>query len=501
MADIISSSDLTRLQIGDLIDSSPNSDSLPRRSEADPAYLIYTSGSTGKPKGVLCADMGVTNLLDDLQSRQLIGPGDVGTFWTSLGFDVSVYEIFSPLLAGATLAITPEPARLPGAAFIQWLVQSNATSAYIPPFCLPELVEYLESGRGPEKLRRILIGVEPIPERVAGRIQAALPEAVIVNGYGPTEATVCTTLHTFVGEGRDRPIPIGAPVQNTKAVVVDEWLQPTPIGVQGRLFVGGVGLAFGYLGNVSETASRFTPDPTGSGARLYDTGDIVRFDDDGSMTFVGRADRQVKLRGFRIELGEVEAALRSHPSTKDACVVIGQGERGTNELIAYVVSGDSDLSVASLRTHLNGLLPRFMVPSIYIALSELPLGPNGKLDRESLPDASSAPRLWLGVAQEQPKSDLERSLAGIWSDVLGVGDVGRLDNFFDLGGTSLDVKRVQDAVEQRLSVHLETIALFEHPTISALAAAISANTTGSPAANSALQARVARRAAAMGRGV
>ncbi|WP_066426819.1 non-ribosomal peptide synthetase [Anabaena sp. 4-3] len=304
------------------------------------AYVIYTSGSTGEPKGVCCHHLGVINLLADFENRQSLTVKDVCSLWTSLSFDVSVYEIFSALLFGATLHIVPEEIRADSQAFIQWLHTHKITSAYIPPFMLPVLANWLEQQPAKLELRRLLVGVEPILEQTLAAINNRIPGLHIINGYGPTEATICTTLYSVPNQQQHKRFtPIGKPVNNTQIYILDSHLQPVPIGIPGEIYIAGIGLAKGYLNRPELTSEKFISHPfeQSKSTRLYKTGDIARYLPDGNIEFLGRSDYQVKIRGFRIELGEIESVLKQHPSVQDTVVVTRDDIANDKRLVAYVI--------------------------------------------------------------------------------------------------------------------------------------------------------------------
>ncbi|MGI8546382.1 MAG: non-ribosomal peptide synthetase, partial [Gemmatimonadaceae bacterium] len=362
------------------------------------AYVIYTSGSTGRPKGVGVPHRGIMNLLCHVECAQPLPPGGRGSLWTSISFDVSVYEVFSVLAFGGTLCVPSEATRLAAGAFIGWLATAEITSAYVPPFMLPELERWLGVRAAGEArvsdrlaLRRLLVGVEPIVERLLSAIQERVPALGIINGYGPTEAAVCATMYPVLGRAAiaapERRTPIGRPVANTQAYVLDAWGAPAPVGVAGELYLGGVQVARGYLQRPGLTADRFVPDPFGAvaGARLYRTGDQVRWRSDGTLEFVGRRDFQVKLRGYRVELGEIDAVLAAHPAVEQAVVLAREDVPGDVRLVAYVVGDLAEASTEVLRGYLSERLPAYMVPAAYVKLPMLPLTANGKVDRKALP--------------------------------------------------------------------------------------------------------------------
>ncbi|CCI09458.1 non-ribosomal peptide synthetase [Microcystis aeruginosa] len=302
------------------------------------AYVIYTSGSTGQPKGVYCNHIGVVNLYTDFQAKKPLCVGNRCSLWTSLNFDVSVYEVFSALLSGATLHITPEFIRSDAFKFINWLYSEQISSAYIPPFMLNNFSDCLEQAVNHISLRRLLVGVEPINEKLLISISQRIPGLQIINGYGPTETTICSTLYSLKTERiSNRNTPIGKPVQNTKVYLLDNQMQPVPIGVPGELHLGGAGLARGYLNRPELTAEKFIANPFDSQSRLYKTGDLARYLTDGNLEFLGRIDNQVKIRGFRIETGEIEAVLSQYFLLAGNVVVTREDNAGDKRLVAYLV--------------------------------------------------------------------------------------------------------------------------------------------------------------------
>jgi amino acid adenylation domain-containing protein len=465
------------------------------------AYVIYTSGSTGTPRGVMVAHRGVLSLLADFQSRVPLGEGDRASVWTSVSFDVSVYEIFAPLLAGATLCIPPEEVRLQADAFIAWMADERVSSAYLPPFFLREYREWVERNPGRAALRRLLVGVEPIPEARLAAIARAVPGLAVINGYGPTEATVCSTLYGVPADADDeRPAPIGRPVANTHVHVLDDEGAPVPAGVPGELYIGGEGLARGYLNRPGQTAARFVPDPFAAlpGARLYRTGDRVRWrevrecvsasvrewngDEDPreaatlalshsrtfALEFIGRLDEQVKVRGYRVEPGEVEAAIRRHAGVAECAVAAREYAPDDTRLVAYVTGG-ADLD--ALRAQLRRRLPEHMVPSAFVPMEALPLTPSGKVDRRVLPAPAPATPAAPPV---MPRTPVEATIAAIWAQVLGHERVGVHDHFLDLGGHSLLATRAVSRVRDVFKVELTLGALFDAPTVAELAVRVEA---------------------------
>ncbi|HSK77764.1 MAG TPA: amino acid adenylation domain-containing protein [Thermoanaerobaculia bacterium] len=446
------------------------------------AYVLHTSGSTGKPKGVGCTHRGVLNLLADFARRQPLAAGSRGSLWTSLSFDVSVYEIFSPLLAGGAVYIVPETIRQDPERFLDWLLAERIESAYVPPFLVAALCDRLERSAKTASLCRLLVGVEPIPEPLLARIAELCPGLAVINGYGPTEATICATLYDVDPRRShfgDPPVtPIGRPVANSGVYLLDRHLEPVPVGVPGELYIAGAGLARGYLRRPEATAERFVPHPwsQAEGERLYRTGDLVRRRTDGNLEFLGRIDHQIKLRGFRIEPGEIEAALLAHPAVREAVVTVagraGFEGREHRRLVAYVAGVEGQVPASGeLRELLRERLPAYMVPAAFMALPALPLTPSGKLDRKALPEP------FLEEAPEKPvmpRTPAEELLAGIFAEVLKLERVGIEEDFFTLGGHSLLATRVISQVRSVFGVELPVRAIFEAPTVASLSAAIAA---------------------------
>ncbi|RKH75197.1 amino acid adenylation domain-containing protein, partial [Corallococcus sp. AB045] len=434
---------------------------------ANMEYLLYTSGSTGTPKGTAVEHRSVANLVTHEAVAYGIGPGSRVLQFASLSFDLSVEEIFTTLCNGATLVLAPLEKLMPGAPLPVLLREQELSVVSLTPAALAAT-----SSEGLPNVRTVISGGEALPADVVARWA---PGRRLLNTYGPTEATVIATFGEVVADGN---VPsIGKPLANVRVYVLDAHGQPVPVGVRGELHIGGVGVARGYAGRPGLTAERFTPDAFSStpGARLYRTGDVVRWRADGQLDFVGRIDAQVKVRGFRIELGEVENALRAAPAVKDAVVLAREDSPGDKRLVAYVV-GEA-LDITALRAHLKQLLPEYMVPAAFVPLDALPLTSNGKVDRKALP-APDASVLRASHAYEAPATPLEEKLAALWSEVLRVPTVGRTDNFFELGGHSLLATQLVARVRAALDVELPLRALFEAPTISALAERLHRASTG-----------------------
>ncbi|HZI16962.1 MAG TPA: amino acid adenylation domain-containing protein [Pyrinomonadaceae bacterium] len=424
------------------------------------AYCIYTSGSTGRPKGVMVEHRGLCSVVAaQIKAFGVVAEDRVLQF-ASLSFDASVSEIFTTLAAGAALVGADAESLLPGPGLLRLLREQSVTVVTLPPSVSASLpAEDLPA------LRTVIAAGESCPADVAARWGAGRR---FLNAYGPTEATICVTVHEHAGaDGRP---PIGRPIGNARVYLLDGDMNPVPVGVPGELWAGGLGVARGYLRRPGLTAERFAPDPFSAepGARLYRTGDLARYLEDGSVEYLGRVDHQVKVRGFRIEPGEIEAALDQHPAVRQ-CAVVARDETGAgNRLVAYLVGGEGGApNVGELRGFLSGLLPDYMLPSVFVVLDELPLNANGKVDRRALP-APDASRPELAEAFTAPANPVEEALAQIWSEVLGVAEVGVHDNFFELGGDSiLSIQIVARANQGGLS--LQPPQLFEHQTIAQLA--------------------------------
>nr|WP_227027201.1 non-ribosomal peptide synthetase [Corallococcus soli] len=431
------------------------------------AYVMFTSGSTGRPKGVSVPHRGIVRLARDNGFLEA-GPGDVFLQLAPVAFDASTLEIWGALLNGATLVLAP-PGTLSLAELGDVLGREGINTLWLTAALFEQMVA--QQGQDLARVRRVLAGGDVLPVTAVREHLARIPEgAVLINGYGPTENTTFSATHALrTGDGVDRAVPIGRPLRNSTAWVLDAALQPLPPGVPGELFVGGDGLAWGYLQRPDLTAERFIPHPFTHehGARLYRTGDRARWTEAGTLEFLGRADFQVKLRGFRIELGEVEAVLRQAPGIQEAVVVAREDVPGDKRLVGYVVPTGDGLELDAVKAFIAKQLPDYMVPSAWVRLPSLPLNTHGKLDRKALP-TPEAPSASERRAQA-PRNALEASLAAIWAEVLHVEGVGIDDNFFDLGGHSLLATQVVARIRTTLGVELPLGDLFTAPTVAALA--------------------------------
>ncbi|MEW5928796.1 MAG: amino acid adenylation domain-containing protein, partial [Gemmatimonadota bacterium] len=430
------------------------------------AYVIYTSGSTGRPKGVAVPHRAVANFLESMRVRPGLTARDTLLAVTTLSFDIAGLELFLPLTTGARVVLADRDTASDGARLRDALASSGATVMQATPASWRML---LEAGWEGTPGLKALCGGEALPRDLADRITERCAE--LWNLYGPTETTIWSTAERVL-PGTDA-VSIGAPIANTRVYLLDPELEPVPVGVAGELYIGGEGVARGYHGRPGLTAERFVPDPFGAaGARLYRTGDRVRRRQDGKLEYLGRTDQQVKVRGFRIEPGEIEAALREEPRVRQAVAVVRDaGTPGDRRLVAYVVAGEGEpVAAAELRGRLRERLPEHMVPGVLVFLDRLPLTANGKIDRRALP----APEHGSAEAYAAPRTPTEETLAGIWAEVLGAGRVGVEDGFFELGGHSLLAMRVLSRVRQAFGTELPLRAVFEAPTVAALAARIEA---------------------------
>ncbi|MFJ8436138.1 amino acid adenylation domain-containing protein [Kitasatospora sp. NPDC094019] len=451
----------------DPLDQYPDTRPARTTGPADPAYIVFTSGSTGRPKGVVLHHRGVVNSAHaELEFMDPQAPDTVLQF-SSPSFDGSVLDFTLALAHGGRLCVVPRDRMLPGSDLAETVRRYGVTMAFLPPSALA--VTRPEDVPG---LRTILVGGEAFPPEL-GPLWA--PNRRLVNIYGPTEITIWCT-HTRL-DGERRPT-IGTSVAGTTAHVLDERLHPVPVGVPGELFVGGIGVGLGYLRRPELTEQKFLPDPFTSrpGARLYRTGDLVRRLPDGTLDYLGRIDRQVKVRGHRIELPEIEARLEQLPGVGRGVVTARRSDPGPGplRLVAYVSPAApltaAELDPAALRRRLTEFLPEFMIPSVIVPLDSLPLNGNGKIDHLKLPEP---PRdRTAGAARVAPVSRLEREIAAVWCDLLGLDAVGTHDNFFEIGGDSLLLARARTRLTQVLDRPVAALLLFTHPTVHDLATAL-----------------------------
>jgi amino acid adenylation domain-containing protein len=431
------------------------------------AYAIYTSGSTGRPKGVVVTHAGIANRIRWAVDRHGLGPHDRVLQKTALTFDAAGWEIFAPLVSGGTVVLAPDGAERDPAALVAAMARHGVTVLQVVPSLLRLLVE--EDGwAGCADLRLLFSAGEALHAELCGRLLQRA-DVTVWNTYGPTECSIDATAQRYDPALRSGPVPIGTPLDNLWCVVLDENGALTPIGIPGELHVGGVGLARGYLGRPDLTAERFVPDPFGpEGSRLYRTGDRVRWSTAGRLEFLGRADDQVKINGVRIEIGEIEAALATHPELIAAAVTVFAGAAGAPRTVAYVVHRDAPVPVDRLRAHLRRTLPDAYLPATFVPLPALPLTTSGKVDRRALPAAD------LGSSTGRPpfvapRSPAERTVAAVWSELLGVDRVGVDDDFFQLGGSSLLITRLAGRLRAHWHVDIPVREFYSSATVAAQA--------------------------------
>ncbi|HET7451576.1 MAG TPA: amino acid adenylation domain-containing protein [Thermoanaerobaculia bacterium] len=438
------------------------------------AYVIYTSGSTGQPKGVLVPHRGLVNYLSWCTEAYRIADGAGAPVHSPLVFDLTVTSLLAPLVAGCRVETIAESDGVDGLA--EALRRRRDWSLVkITPAHLEILAARLSPGEARDAARVYVVGGEALRGEALEWWVRSSPESRFVNEYGPTETVVgCCVFEVTAGNWRPGPVPIGRPIANTRLYVLDSARRPVPPGVAGELYIGGDGLARGYLGRPDLTAKSFVPNPLPEepGERLYRTGDRVRLRNDGVLEYLGRTDDQVKIRGYRIELGEVESALRRHPGIRQAAVVVAAARSGDSRLVAYFSSSGGEYSPRreDLRIFLARSLPEYMIPGAFVELDELPLTPNGKVDRRALPpppDEAEDP-----ARGRPPSTPTEQCVAAVWKDVLGVADVGVDDDFFRLGGHSVLAARIFARIEEALGVRLPLALLPQAPTVARLADAI-----------------------------
>lgn len=450
------------------------------------AYVIYTSGSTGKPKGVMVENRNVVSFFTGMDRAISCDPG-VWLAVTSVSFDISVLELLWTLSRGFTVVVHGDE----GSATIAGeIARYRVTHLQMTPSLARMLTLDTRAYVALGSLKQILLGGEAVPAALIHHLRQVF-QGEIHNMYGPTETTIWST--TCRIQQVDSTVSIGKPIANTQVFIVDAALNPVPPGEVGELFIGGDGVARGYWQRHELTAERFMTIPALSEQRLYRTGDLARFQPDGNIDFLGRADYQIKLRGHRIEPGEIEALLERSPGIRQAVVVLREDREGDKRLIAYLVAESTDAqSAAALRSNVAAKLPDYMVPSAFVFLPELPLTSNGKIDRNAL--LKLPPPNFADVSPAmgaKPANDVERTVARVWQQALGLPAVGTHDNFFDLGAHSLTVAEVHAKLQEALDREIPLLDLFQFTTVSALAAHIGSSQTNSAVSH--LAERAARR--------
>ncbi|MFJ9036722.1 amino acid adenylation domain-containing protein [Streptomyces sp. NPDC102406] len=459
-----------------------------RAEEAQPhhlAYVIYTSGSTGNPKGVAITHANITGFLEWNQRLCRLDRHDRALLNHSVAFDNSVWEIFQCLVSGAELHLASPTAAYDPEEFLREVAERRITTLNATPSQMRVLLESgTDAAARLASVRLVFTGAEAVPHEVARRILAATaPGCQVFNEYGPTEATVTSGFCPLTDELLDRhghlpSVPFGRATDNARLYVLDARLRPVAPGCRGELYVGGKAVGRGYLGRPARTAAAYLPDPyaTEPGARMYATGDVVRLLPDGNLVFLGRNDHQVKVRGFRIELGEIESALQSHPAVADCVVAVRRADTGDDRLAAYLILARPDRPApdpAQLRAHLADRLPPYMLPQSYTVIDEIPLSPNGKVDRPALPDPRPASDPDPDPAARQALTAGQLLVAEVWRECLGVEDgFGPQDGLFDVGGTSLTLATIAGRLGERLGRRVSPVLVFRHPTVAGLAQAL-----------------------------
>ncbi|MGW1774935.1 amino acid adenylation domain-containing protein [Streptomyces sp. NPDC002104] len=455
---------------------------VPRTAEpGDLAYVIFTSGSTGVPKGVMISHRGALNTVVDVNDRFAIGERDRTLALSSLSFDLSVYDVFGPLAVGGAVVVPDADAHRDPAIWLELAETAGVTVWNSVPALMELLVEHMTvKGVTSEALRLIMLSGDWFPVTLPERVRRVLGTPEIVSLGGATEASIWSILHPVGDVPADWPsIPYGRPMRNQTFHVFDEAFRPRPTGVPGQLYIGGTGLAEGYLRDGTKTAASFVRHPQ-TGERLYRTGDLGQFLPSGEIEFLGREDFQVKVQGYRIELGEIEAALLQHPAVRGAVAVVHGRPQGAKRLIAFVVPQEGEPIPADLRAFLGGKLPGYMVPETVLGIGALPLTPNGKVDRQALvvPDEPAGPARY-----QAPCTEIEKVIAEVWAGMLAVERVGRQDHFFELGGDSLTAMRTVLHLRKALDIEIPIRVIFDSPTLETIAAAIGAlGADGEPAA-------------------
>lgn len=437
----------------------------PVNKPGDLAYVMYTSGSTGKPKGVMIEHGALLNVIHAMQDAYPLLHDDVFLLKTTYIFDISVAEIFGWVPGNGRLVILEPGAEKNPAEIWQAVVREGITHINFVPSMLIPFVEYLQGRTERHRLRYILACGEAMPDNLVPKVFDVLPEVKLENIYGPTEATIYASRYSLTADSVESPVPIGKPLANYRMYVLNRHGQLQPIGVPGELCIAGTSLARGYLKNEALTQEKFVAHPLERGERIYRTGDLARYREDGNIEYLGRLDHQVKIRGYRIELDEIRSKLIQEESIQDAVVVARNDQNGQAYLCAYLLS-EREWTVGQLRDVLRRELPEYMIPAHFVLMKEFPLTANGKLDRKALPEPDGSVKAEGEYAA--PRTELEKTVAKVWADVLGVERVGIRDNFFELGGDSIKGLQIASRL-QRHNLIMVVNHLFKYPTVEQIA--------------------------------
>ncbi|KMJ45340.1 hypothetical protein AB204_09455 [Xenorhabdus khoisanae] len=435
------------------------------------AYVIYTSGSTGNPKGVQNEHRSVMNRLYWIQQTYQLTPDDVVLQKTTFSFDVSVWELFCSFINGAKMVLATTAQQKNLSLLVELINQEKVTTLHFVPSVLTAFLKESDAAHC-VTLKHLFCSGEALHPITVKHCQALMPWARIYNLYGPTEAAIDVTYWHCPDNFDGQVVPIGKPITNSRIYLLDDQQRPVPLGAVGELYIGGVSVARGYLNKPELTAEYFLADPFHSepDARMYRTGDLARYDHDGNIEYIGRNDHQVKIRGFRIELGEIETSLETHPSVQQAAVIAYEGIGGDKRLVAYVVlvqGNKSDQTAGMLRQHLLSALPEYMVPAAFVVMTHFPLTPNGKLDRKALPEPDST--AYQRQDYQSPQGEAESLLAEMWSQLLGIKNISRFDNFFTLGGHSLLIVQLMGLLREK-NYTVQSGVLFSKPILAEQAA-------------------------------
>ncbi len=478
LTDITAENRPTVLSLETLLTTPSPEDNLPRRvTPSDLAYVIFTSGSTGVPKGVMIEHRGMLNHIYAKIRDLKLTSQDIISQTASQCFDISVWQFLTPLILGGQVFILPDEVAHDPAQLLAAVSQGSVTVLQVVPSQLRAILDETERYRYDLSALRWLIPTgEVLGPELCKKWLACYPKVPLVNAYGPTECSDDVSHHAiFTPDAIDSArIPIGRPINNTQLYVLDRHLQPVPVGVPGELHVGGVGVGRGYLNRPELTAERFIPDPFSQepGARLYKTGDLVRYLPSGELDYLGRMDQQVKVRGYRVELGEIESVLQEHPTVRESVVIVKEDTLGHNLLVAYIVPvAERTPNLNDLTTFLSTKLPDYMLPSAFVFLEKMPTMPNGKINRKALPEPDMA-NLDLGMEFLAPRTPMESVLAAIWANVLNVDQISVNSNFFQIGGHSLAAAKVVNLINDIFQAEVPLRTLFESPTIAEFAGAI-----------------------------